>query len=52
MLNPIPPALCDIFAHLDSVSKIPGMLSSVIVNKKQEDNCGLGVPALNSVGVA
>ena len=28
------------------------MLSSFIVNKKQDDICGLGVPELNSVGVA
>lgn len=28
------------------------MLSSFMVSKKHDDICGLGVPALNSVGVA
>ena len=31
---------------------MPGMLSSFMVSRKHEDSCGLGVPALNSVGVA
>ena len=52
MLKPIPPADWDIFAHLDNVSKIPSMLSSVVDKRKQLDNCGFGVPALNKVGVA
>ena len=31
---------------------MPEIESSVIDNKKHDDNCGLGVPALNKVGVA
>ena len=31
---------------------MPSMESSFMVSKKQEDSCGLGVPALYSVGVA
>src|SRR4051812_1152643 len=52
MLRPIPPALCDIFAVCFRVSYIPSMLSSFMVNKKHDDICGFGVPALNKVGVA
>ena len=52
MLKPIPPADCDILAHCFNVSYIPSILSSCMVNKKQEESCGFGVPALNKVGVA
>ena len=31
---------------------MPSMLSSFICSRKQEDSCGLGVPALKRVGVA
>uniref|UniRef100_A0A6C0DM92 Uncharacterized protein n=1 Tax=viral metagenome TaxID=1070528 RepID=A0A6C0DM92_9ZZZZ len=31
---------------------MPSILSSSMLNKKHEDNCGRGVPALNNVGVA
>ena len=31
---------------------MPSMLSSFIASKKHDDSCGLGVPALNKVGVA
>src|SRR4030081_3302100 len=52
ILKPIPPALCDILAVCFNVSYIPSMLSSFMVNKKHDDICGFGVPALKSVGVA
>src|SRR5690606_1701337 len=52
MLSPMPPADCDIFAHCLRVSYIPSMLSSFMVSRKHDDNCGFGVPALKSVGVA
>ena len=48
----MPPADCEIFAVCFNVSYIPSMLSSFIVSKKHDDICGLGVPALNNVGVA
>ena len=48
----MPPADCEILAQRVSVSKIPGMESSVIESRKQDESCGLGVPALKSVGVA
>ena len=44
--------LWEISAQRLSVSKIPLMESSVMLSRKQEDSCGLGEPALKSVGVA
>ena len=31
---------------------MPSMESSLVANKKQDDICGMGVPALKRVGVA
>lgn len=38
--------------HTLRVSIIPSTESSFICSRKHDDNCGLGVPALNKVGVA
>lgn len=50
--TPIPPAAFEMTAIYLSVSKIPSIESSFMVNKKQELICGFGVPELNKVGVA
>jgi hypothetical protein len=39
-------------AQSDNVLHIPSMESSMLGNKKHEDNCGLQVPALKRVGDA
>lgn len=49
---PIPPADFDILAACVRVSYIPEIESSLTINKKQDDICGEGVPALKRVGVA
>ena len=49
---PIPPANFEIIAHSFTVSKIFSIESPFTDNRKHELNCGLGVPALNKVGVA
>ena len=50
--SPIPPANLEISAHSFRVSYIPSMLSSFIATRKQDDSCGMQVPALNRVGLA
>jgi len=52
MASPMPPADFEILAHDFKVSYIPSIESLIIDRRKQDDSCGLGVPALKSVGVA
>ena len=42
----------EICAQSLSVSKMPSIESSFIERRKHDDICGVGVPALNIVGVA
>ena len=50
--SPMPPALLEICAQSERVSKMPSIESSFIASRKHDDICGAGVPALNIVGVA
>ena len=50
--TPMPPDHLEMWAHSLSVSKMPSTLSSFMATRKQLDIWGLGVPALNRVGVA
>ena len=47
----MPPADFEIWAHVLSVSKMPSIESSFMCTRKHDDICGVGVPALKSVGL-